>query len=513
NYADALVGVAGEGLNVEQRKRLTIGVELVAKPKLLLFLDEPTSGLDSQTAWSICKLMRKLADHGQAILCTIHQPSALIMAEFDRLLFLQKGGRTAYFGDLGKNCQTMIDYFEKHGADPCPKEANPAEWMLEVVGAAPGSHAKQDYFEVWRNSDEYRAVQNEITHMETELVRLPRDEDPEALLKYAAPIWKQYLLVSWRAIVQDWRSPGYIYSKFFLIIVSSILIGFSFFKAKNTVQGLTNQMLAIFMFTVQFTTIIDQMLPFFVRQREVYEVREAPSRTYSWVAFITGQITSELPYQIIVGTIAFFCWYYPVGLYTNAEPTHSVTERGALMWLFITSFFVYTSTFGQLCMSFNEDIENAGTVAATLFTLCLIFCGVMVVPENMPRFWIFMYRCNPFTYMIQGVLSTGLARNKVVCAARELVSLQPPKGQTCSSFLDPYISVAGGYYLPNNDGTCSFCSVDNTDMFLHRIHALYSERWRNFGLFITFIVINVVLTVFFYWLARVPKGSRSKTKK
>ncbi|KAK6893854.1 Multidrug resistance protein CDR2 [Candida tropicalis] len=435
------------------------------------------------------------------------------MAEFDRLLFLQKGGRTAYFGDLGKNCQTMIDYFEKHGADPCPKEANPAEWMLEVVGAAPGSHAKQDYFEVWRNSDEYRAVQNEITHMETELVRLPRDEDPEALLKYAAPIWKQYLLVSWRAIVQDWRSPGYIYSKFFLIIVSSILIGFSFFKAKNTVQGLTNQMLAIFMFTVQFTTIIDQMLPFFVRQREVYEVREAPSRTYSWVAFITGQITSELPYQIIVGTIAFFCWYYPVGLYTNAEPTHSVTERGALMWLFITSFFVYTSTFGQLCMSFNEDIENAGTVAATLFTLCLIFCGVMVVPENMPRFWIFMYRCNPFTYMIQGVLSTGLARNKVVCAARELVSLQPPKGQTCSSFLDPYISVAGGYYLPNNDGTCSFCSVDNTDMFLHRIHALYSERWRNFGLFITFIVINVVLTVFFYWLARVPKGSRSKTKK
>ena len=89
-YADAIVGVAGEGLNVEQRKRLTIGVELVAKPKLLLFLDEPTSGLDSQTAWSICKLMRKLADHGQAILCTIHQPSALIMAEFDRLLFLQK---------------------------------------------------------------------------------------------------------------------------------------------------------------------------------------------------------------------------------------------------------------------------------------------------------------------------------------------------------------------------------------------------------------------------------------
>jgi ATP-binding cassette subfamily G (WHITE) protein 2 (PDR) len=54
---------------VEQRKRLTIGVELVARPQLLLFLDEPTSGLDSQTSWNILDLLEKLANHGQAILC------------------------------------------------------------------------------------------------------------------------------------------------------------------------------------------------------------------------------------------------------------------------------------------------------------------------------------------------------------------------------------------------------------------------------------------------------------
>jgi len=53
NFANAVVGVPGEGLNVEQRKLLTIGVELAAKPKLLLFLDEPTSGLDSQ----VCRII------------------------------------------------------------------------------------------------------------------------------------------------------------------------------------------------------------------------------------------------------------------------------------------------------------------------------------------------------------------------------------------------------------------------------------------------------------------------
>lgn len=77
DFANAVVGTPGEGLNVEQRKLLTIGVELAARPKLLLFLDEPTSGLDSQSSWAICAFLRKLADAGQAVLCTVHQPTHL----------------------------------------------------------------------------------------------------------------------------------------------------------------------------------------------------------------------------------------------------------------------------------------------------------------------------------------------------------------------------------------------------------------------------------------------------
>lgn len=124
--------VSTTGLNVEQRKRLTIGVELAAKPALLLFLDEPTSGLDSQTAWSICALLRKLADNGQAILCTIHQPSAILFQEFDRLLFLAAGGKTVYFGEIGEDSKTMISYFERNGSRIFAADENPAEVMLEV---------------------------------------------------------------------------------------------------------------------------------------------------------------------------------------------------------------------------------------------------------------------------------------------------------------------------------------------------------------------------------------------
>ena len=114
------------------RSGLTIGVELAARPKLLLFLDEPTSGLDSQTSWSICNLMEKLTRNGQAILCTIHQPSAMLFQRFDRLLLLAKGGRTVYFGEIGRHSKTLLDYFERNGGPKCPPGANPAEHMLEV---------------------------------------------------------------------------------------------------------------------------------------------------------------------------------------------------------------------------------------------------------------------------------------------------------------------------------------------------------------------------------------------
>lgn len=71
-FADAIIEAPGHGLNPEQRKKVPIGVELAAGPELLLFLDKPTSGLGSNTSWSICRVLRKLADEGQTILCTIH---------------------------------------------------------------------------------------------------------------------------------------------------------------------------------------------------------------------------------------------------------------------------------------------------------------------------------------------------------------------------------------------------------------------------------------------------------
>jgi ABC-type multidrug transport system ATPase subunit len=241
-YADAVIGVPGEGLNVEQRKRLTIGVELAAKPPLLLFVDEPTSGLDSQTSWAILDLLEKLTKSGQAILCTIHQPSAMLFQRFDRLLFLAKGGKTVYFGDIGKNSTTMTQYFEAQGGFPCPPDANPAEWMLEVIGAAPGSETDIDWHDAWRSSNEYAEVQAELQRLaDNPKPILTQEEDRGSYREFAAPFMSQLREVLFRVFQQYWRTPSYIYSKAALCILVALFIGFVFFKAPNTIQGLQNQ--------------------------------------------------------------------------------------------------------------------------------------------------------------------------------------------------------------------------------------------------------------------------------
>lgn len=513
-YADAIVGVPGEGLNVEQRKRLTIGVELAAKPQLLLFLDEPTSGLDSQTSWSILDLIDTLTKHGQAILCTIHQPSAMLFQRFDRLLFLAKGGKTVYFGDIGERSSTLSNYFERNGAHKLPADANPAEWMLEIIGAAPGSHSDIDWPAVWRESPERQGVLEHLAHLKQTLSQKSVDEssnDPANYREFAASFSTQLYQCLVRIFSQYWRTPVYIYSKLALSCLTSIYIGFSFFQAENSIQGLQNQMFSIFMLMTIFGNLVQQIMPHFCTQRSLYEVRERPSKAYSWKAFMAANILVELPWNTLAALVIFVCWYYPIGLYRNAEPTGAVHERGALTFLLIWTFLLFTSTFSHMVIAGIELAETGGNIANLLFSLTLVFCGVLATPDKMPGFWIFMYRVSPFTYLISAMLSTAVSGAKVVCESVEYLKFSPPPGQTCGKYMQPYIAQAGGYLVDENaTADCSLCTMATTDAYLAQVNSYFSDAWRNFGLMWVYIIFNIGAAVFIYWLARVPKGSRNK---
>ncbi|GMI82038.1 pleiotropic drug resistance 12, ATP-binding cassette G40, PLEIOTROPIC DRUG RESISTANCE 12 [Hibiscus trionum] len=108
----ALVGIPGvNGLSTEQRKRLTISVELVANPSII-FMDEPTSGLDARAAAIVMRTVRNTVDTGRTVVCTIHQPSIDIFEAFDELFLMKRGGQEIYVGPLGHHSKHLIKYFE-----------------------------------------------------------------------------------------------------------------------------------------------------------------------------------------------------------------------------------------------------------------------------------------------------------------------------------------------------------------------------------------------------------------
>ncbi|KAK7926558.1 ATPase [Apiospora marii] len=523
DYADAVVGVLGEGLNVEQRKRLTIGVELAAKPPLLLFVDEPTSGLDSQTSWAILDLLEKLSRAGQSVLCTIHQPSAMLFQRFDRLLFLAKGGKTVYFGEIGDNSETLTSYFQRQGQGsvaPCPPEANPAEWMLEVIGAAPGSATEIDWHQAWRESLEYREVQEELRRLKGDGADGRREKRRNSLAtqdgratfqEFATPLWDQLLIVTRRVFQQYWRTPSYIYSKFALCISVALFIGLVFLDAPLSIQGLQNQMFAIFNIFTIFGQLIQQQMPHFVTQRKLYEVRERPSKTYSWKVFMLSQVLTEIPWNSLASIFMWALVYYPVGLYKNAEAAGQTHERGALMWLLFWEFLVFTCTFAQACIAVADTAESGGNLAQILFMMCLLFCGVLAGPATLPGFWIFMYRVSPFTYFASAMLSTGLANTAVTCSAAELVKFDPPAGSTCGAYLEKYVSTVGGYIVDKGaTSACQYCPMASTNAFLTQLSASYDHRWRDFGIGMVYIVFNIAASLFLYWLVRMPKGKKEK---
>ncbi len=514
DFADAVVGVLGEGLNVEQRKLLTIGVELAAKPKLLLFLDEPTSGLDSQSSWAICNFLRKLADAGQAVLCTIHQPSAVLFEQFDRLLFLAAGGKTVYFGEVGNDSRTLLDYFEAKGARPCGSAENPAEYMLEIVNKTRASDG-QDWHSTWKASAERTAVEAEVERIceEQRRQQQPQHEngsehDPrESNTEFAAPFTTQQWLVTHRIFQQYWRMPSYIFAKLSLGAVAGLFVGFSFFHAKGTLAGTQNVIFSVFQVLTVFSSLVQQIQPLFVTQRALYEVRERPGKMYSWKAFMVANIVVEIPWQILTAIVTFACFYYPV------VGAGQASQRQGLVLLYTVQLLVYASSFAHMCIAALPDAQTAGGIVTLLFMTSLIFSGVLQTPTALPGFWIFMYRVSPFTYWVSGVVSTLVHDRPITCSAAETSIFSPPAGYTCGQYLAPYLQLAPGT-LQNPDATadCRYCQLSVADQYLSASWIYWSTRWRNFGILWAYVVFNIALAFATYYVFRVRKFDVGRLK-
>ncbi|KAL1762505.1 ABC-2 type transporter-domain-containing protein [Schizophyllum commune] len=475
-------------LNVEARKRLTIGVELASKPELLLFLDEPTSGLDAQSAWNLVRFLRKLADQGQAILCTIHQPSALLFESFDRLLLLERGGETVYFGDIGKDSHIIREYFARHGA-VCPPNVNPAEFMLDAIGAGVQPRiGDRDWKDVWLDSPECEKVRREIEEIKATALARPVEEHKK-MSTYATSFFYQLKTVVKRNNLALWRSPDYIFTRFFVCIFISLFISLSFLQLGNSARDLQFRVFSIFWITVLPAVVMNQIEPMFIMNRRIF-VREASSRIYSPYVFAIGQLLGEIPYSVICGIIYWVLMVYPQGFGQGAAGLKLILSSG-------TGFQLLGVSIGQFIAAISPNIQTAVLFNPFISLVLATFCGVTIPYPTMIKFWrSWIYELDPFTRTLAAMVSTELHGLEITCKADEFAVFNPPDGQSCGQWAGAFVQAYGGY-IDNPDATdaCRYCQYRVGDEFFVPLNISYSNRWRDAWILFAYVIFNALITI------------------
>ena len=459
----ALVGTdEGVGLSFEQKKLLSIAVELAASPSII-FLDEPTSGLDSRSALIVVKTLRDIAndgnspDEGRTIVTTIHQPSSIVFEMFDDLLLLKKGGKVVYHGELGTSSSTMVKYFRSLGAPRIAFGENPASWMIKVMAL----DKMQDLDERWLSSEEFAALKRKLGSIYT------NRPDPARKIEYAeefaAPRMKRQELVTSRLRLIYWRSPAYNLARLTVSAVIAFVLGSVFILQRQQTRYTETDARARFS-VVFLTFIITGILAILSTIPVMTKIRDMYYRHHASGMYGSGSIGWALGSAEKI-FIVMSCLIFVLFFQGTASMNDSIYRGMIGFWGFFTFNFAIYSYFGQAFVSLVKPSATAIILSSVFIGLNNFFAGLIVRPQLMVgTFYALPYYICPGHFVYEGLLVT-LYRddNKSVVIADEgsgfwrFLECLPDETSVCEGTIMQYIKYFFGgefdeSHIPRNAG-------------------------------------------------------------
>ncbi|KAL2517559.1 ABC transporter G family member 40 [Abeliophyllum distichum] len=396
----ALVGLPGvNGLSTEQRKRLTIAVELVANPSII-FMDEPTSGLDARAAAIVMRTVRNTVNTGRTVVCTIHQPSIDIFEAFDELFLMKRGGQEIYVGPLGHQSFHLVKYFEGiEGVSKIKDGYNPATWMLEVTTSSQELVLGVDFADHYKNSDLYRRNKALIKELSvprsgTKDLYFPTQYSQSFLTQCIACLWKQH----W----SYWRNPPYTAVRFLFTTFIALIFGTMFWDLGskwNTQQDLFNAMgsmyAAINFLGFQYSSSVQ---PVVAVERTVF-YRERAAGMYSALPYAFSQFLIEIPYVLVQSVVYGLIVYSMMGLeWTVAK----------FLWFLFFLFFslLYFVLYGMMTVAVTPNHNVAAIISSFFYAIWNLFSGFIIPRPRIPVWWRWYYWATPVAYTLYGFITS-----------------------------------------------------------------------------------------------------------
>ncbi|XP_027349251.1 ABC transporter G family member 39-like [Abrus precatorius] len=398
----AIVGLPGiDGLSTEQRKRLTIAVELVANPSII-FMDEPTSGLDARAAAIVMRTVRNTVDTGRTVVCTIHQPSIDIFEAFDELLLMKRGGRVIYAGPLGHQSKKLVEYFEAIAGVPKIKDGyNPATWMLEISASTMEAQLNVDFAEVYANSTLYQRNQEIIEELS---IPAPGSEDLFFPTKYSQPFLVQCKACFWKQNWSYWRNPQYNGTRFFMTSIMGVMFGLIFWheaKKTHTQQDLMNILGAIYASVIFLGNMNASGVQPVVDIERTVLYREKAAGMYSPLSYTFGQVAIEAIYNVIQAAIYSLVLFSMIGFEWKA---------GKFFWFYyyVAMCFIYFTLYGMMVVALTPSHQIAAICMSFFISLWNLFSGFIIPRTQIPIWWRWYYWASPIAWTVYGLVTSQL---------------------------------------------------------------------------------------------------------
>ncbi|CAB9512460.1 Putative white-brown complex homolog protein 30 [Seminavis robusta] len=370
--ADTVVGGALiKGISGGQRKRTSVGVELVTKPALV-FLDEPTSGLDSFSAVQLCQVLKKVANAGASVLFTIHQPSSEIFNSFDSLILMNMG-RVMYQGPT----QSVPEYFGDRG-HPNPPHYNPADWIMNVAQSVAIEQLDKDGFFPKDDRQVGDAFTEAVDGKDALGITITsrdaaQDEDdtPVGLDVQIGMLFSREM----RNLRRDTMAVG---ARIGLTSFLSLLVGIIFLdvgeqdSSVNEYRQSQFGALVMVLMMSMFGTAQPALLAF-PEERPVF-LREYSTNHYGVLPYFMSRLTIELVLTALQILVQVLITYFMVGFQSN------------FLFFYLTVYALAMSSTALAVMlgCAVEDPKLGQEMLPLLFVPQMLFSGFFVVPDLIP---------------------------------------------------------------------------------------------------------------------------------
>ncbi|XP_044748563.1 ATP-binding cassette sub-family G member 1-like [Coccinella septempunctata] len=432
--------VRTQSLSGGQRKRLSIALELLKNPQIMFF-DEPTSGLDSMTSKQCVSILKDLASTGRTIICTIHQPSALIFEMFDHLYVLARG-HCVYQGAV----RQLLPYLSDINLI-CPPYHNPADFVLEVAAGDLGDHfaalldrsangTRDDWREIKKQNFNPMAACSSKTIQQSRLtpLNIPQvifrrmkssDRDKTTTCcesEYATSSLHQLLVLIKRNYIILSRDRTLTYSRIATHVTIALFIGYLYYGIGIEAQNMLNNFNYMY-FSVMFLmmTAFNCVSTTFPSELPIIS-KEYFNKWYSLKSYFLAVTLADVPIQVIATLL-----YSSITYILTKQPTDEPYRIAFFMFMCVLVSLVAQS-FGLL-IGASMNVKNGVIFGPFCFLPFTIFSGFFVQYSAAHPFFRWIFHISFLKYGLEGLVLAvlGYGRGKLPCEADYCHYVHPRK--------------------------------------------------------------------------------------